>query len=58
MGNFNTTCDFLINDITKTIHEGVVKHLSLYRDLYHYLFPSPTEARIQARDTKRHLARK
>ncbi|AVG78734.1 hypothetical protein [Pantoea ananatis] len=58
MGSFQTTCDFLVNDMTKTIREGVIKHLSLYRDLYNYIFPSPVEARIQARDNKRYLAKK
>jgi hypothetical protein len=32
--NFSTTQAFLVKDITKTIHEGLVKHLNFYRDLF------------------------
>jgi hypothetical protein len=35
---------FLVKDITKTIHEGLVKHLNFYRDLFSYIFPSPGRA--------------
>lgn len=58
MTNFNTTQAFLIKDITKAIQEGLLKNLSFYRDLYDYIFPTPAEARLQARDDRRSLAKR
>lgn len=55
VASFSTTHDFLVKDITKTIHEGLVKHLNFYRDLFSYIFPSPAAARLQARDDRRLL---
>jgi len=55
VANFSTTQAFLVKDITKTIHEGLVKHLNFYRDLFSYIFPSPAAARLQARDDRRLL---
>jgi len=56
--NFSTTQEFLIKDISRSIQEGLLKHLSFYRDLFHYIFPSPAEARLQARDDRRYLAKR
>ncbi|MGK3142134.1 hypothetical protein [Pantoea sp. C2G6] len=58
VANFNTTQAFLIKEISKAIQEGLIRHLSFYRDLFHYIFPTPAEARLQARDDRRYLAKR